>query len=424
MSEGGRMRCNRALPPVLLAALGLAAQAMGADFFFRDGDRIVVVGDSITVQGNYVRYIENFLRTRFPAWKIAVRNAGINGHTAQMGMPYMGTDVLIWQPTAAVVNWGMNDGRRKDGVEYYKSGIVPYVDRLLAEKVRVVLCSNSPIDVGDAPGVFSDFNKDFHEMAEFAKGLAEQRGAAFVDQFHFCHTVWGENRKRETPVAVSDQTLAKHPSDYVHARAPGQLTMAYIILKTLGAPGEVSYASIDAKTGKAETRRCEVREFRQLEGGRGIAFVRADEASPCWIDDLGARAFALVPFQEELNRMTLRVTGLAEGTYAVKAGDSAHGSYTAEQLAKGVNLSENRQSPVCEPGRTAARLIEAKYGLTRSARDVMFFRPAGWLKIADLEAQKRAEFERRLPAIEKADADIAAAATPKPLNWVVERAQP
>ena len=407
-----------------LAACLIAAGRTHADpgpFFFRDGDRIVIVGDSITVQGCYVRYIENFIRTRYPTWRIVVRNAGINGHTAQMGLPYIDNDVLIWGPTAVVINWGMNDGRRRNGVEYYKTGIVPYLDRLLEKKLRVVLCSNSPIDIGDPPGTYTNFNKHFTEMAAFAKGLAGKRNTPFVDQFHFCHPLWGKNRERAKPVPVTDQTFSKRPNDYVHARAAGQLTMTYIILKTLNAPGEVSFASVDARSGRAETRRCEIREFKRLADGSSVSFVRADEASPCWIDDIGALAFELVPFQDELNRMTLRVTGLARGRYRLTVEKFEHGTYSAEQLGAGINLSENRKSPVCGPGREAAKRIAHRYYLARVARNVFFLKSPAWLKIPDLDKQKQAEFRRHLPGIDKQDAAIAEAAAPKPLRYTLTR---
>lgn len=405
------------MKPFLIAAVLLlsTAAARADDFFFRDGDRVVVIGDSITVQGDYGRYIEVFLRTRYHKWTLLFRNAGINGHTAEMGLPYLENDVFFWKPTVAIVNWGMNDGRSKTGVEYYKAGIVPYVDRLLERKVRVVLCSNSPLDIGDEPGKFTNYNVNFDQMSAFAENLARERGIPFVDQFHFCHRLWGENRKREKPVPVSDQTLAKHSSDSVHARSAGQLTMAYIILKTLNAPAEVSFAAVDAATGKAETRRCAISDFKNAGGV--ISFTRADEASPCWIDDLGARAFDLVPFQQELNRMTLKVTGLQARSYDLRIDDTPCGVFPSAQLAEGVNLSENRATPLYEPGRRVNDLVLGLKGATANAREALRFKPPAWLTIPDLDAQKRAQFAKSVPEFDKLDAQIAAAAQPKPHRY-------
>jgi lysophospholipase L1-like esterase len=410
---------------LVLAAAVTVGPAPAAEverpFFFRDGDRIVVVGDSITVQGDTVRYLENFLRTRFPAWRIAVRNGGINGQIARGGLAVMDTDVLVWKPTVVVVNYGMNDGRSADGVQRYQEGIVPYVRKLLDNGVRVVLCSNSPLDIGDTPGQFTDYNRNFDAMAQFARQLAAEHGIPFVDQFHFCHTLWGENRRRAQPVPVSDQTLAPHDSDFVHARAPGQLTMAYVILKTLAAPAEVSHAQLDAGSGRAVTRRCEIRDFRSLGGGRGIAFTRADEASPCWIDDRGALGLELVPFQDELNRMTLAVTGLAPGTYAIEIDGRAHGRYTARDLASGINLAKERQSPVYDPGRRVEEIVAVQRRETYAARQVRFFQPPAWLTIPDLTAQKEAAFARWATEIEQRDAAIAAAAAPRPHRYEIRR---
>ena len=433
-SVGHRPFRGRKFTAILTAVAGALSSAFAEaapppaaapEFFFRDGDRIVVAGDSITVEGKYVLYLENFLRTRFPDWTMSVRNAGTNGDYAKNALARIDSDVLVWKPTVVLVNFGMNDGRRAGGVAMYRDGIVPFVEKVLRSGARVVLCSNSPLDTGDEPGRFTGYNQSFDEMARFARDFAAEKGIPFVDQFHFCHTVWGRNRRREKPVPVSHQTLVPYSSDFVHARGPGQLTMAYVILKSLGAPGEVSFAAIDAGVGRASGRNCEIRELRALDDAQGISFVRTDRASPCWIDDQdpfpGYLGLQLVPFREELNRMPLQVTGLAPGDYELKIDGQMCGKFSSAELAAGIDLAASRQSPVYRTGRRLDGKLREQRASTYAARQVRLFTPPAWLAVPDLVVQREREFAERLGKLEAYDREIAAAARPSPLRYELRR---
>ena len=65
-----------------LSVAALAAGALAGDFFIRDGDRVVFLGDSITEQRLYTTYIEAYALTRRPDWKLTFRNVGWGGDTA------------------------------------------------------------------------------------------------------------------------------------------------------------------------------------------------------------------------------------------------------------------------------------------------------------------------------------------------------
>src|SRR5262249_30178938 len=75
-----------------------------AEFFFKPGDRIVFLGDSITAQYQYSTYIELYLTTRFPEWKLTFLNAGISGDTANGGAGRFQKTVLDDKPTAVTIN--------------------------------------------------------------------------------------------------------------------------------------------------------------------------------------------------------------------------------------------------------------------------------------------------------------------------------
>ena len=84
---------------VLFAACTLPASASDGDFFFKKGDRIIFLGDSITEQYQYSTYIELFLTTRFPAGNMQFLNAGISGDTANGGARRFAEHVLSEKPS-------------------------------------------------------------------------------------------------------------------------------------------------------------------------------------------------------------------------------------------------------------------------------------------------------------------------------------
>src|SRR3954462_15808065 len=87
-----------------------AAPARADDFFFKDGDVVVMIGNSITEQHLYSNYVEMWTVTRFPSWKLTFRNTGIGGDTSGGGNARFKRDVLRYKPTAMTVDFGMNDG--------------------------------------------------------------------------------------------------------------------------------------------------------------------------------------------------------------------------------------------------------------------------------------------------------------------------
>lgn len=76
---------------------------------FKDGDRAVFLGNSITDGGHYHSYIWLYYMTRFPYMDLRVMNAGIGGETAGDMYKRLDGDVLSKRPTVLTVTFGMND---------------------------------------------------------------------------------------------------------------------------------------------------------------------------------------------------------------------------------------------------------------------------------------------------------------------------
>src|SRR5205809_2158114 len=98
---------------VLMAAFsGLSAES--AQFYLKDGDRVVFYGDSITDQRLYTVLVETYIVTRFPKLHVTFVHSGWGGDrvTGGGGGPVdvrLKRDVVAYKPTVMTVMLGMND---------------------------------------------------------------------------------------------------------------------------------------------------------------------------------------------------------------------------------------------------------------------------------------------------------------------------
>ena len=93
---------------VLMASVVCGTQAQQVAPF-KDGERAVFLGNSITDGGHYHSYIWLYYMTRFPFMDITVCNAGIGGDTAADMFDRLDGDVFDKKPTVLMVTFGMND---------------------------------------------------------------------------------------------------------------------------------------------------------------------------------------------------------------------------------------------------------------------------------------------------------------------------
>ena len=160
----------------LLAPALLAASAVAGEFFIKDGDRVVFLGDSITEQRLYTTYIEAYALTRHPEWKLWFRNVGWGGDTSwlrQRAHPDekqlfaadeatqqkmvedsvgrgLKRDVLPLKPTAVTIKFGMNDHSyqkfREDIFKAYVRSQSELAKVLEANGARVAFLTPQPIE--------------------------------------------------------------------------------------------------------------------------------------------------------------------------------------------------------------------------------------------------------------------------------------
>jgi len=431
---------------VLAAALQLAPAWARADFPLKDGDVWVMAGDSITAQHLHSNYFEAFCFARYPNLKFAFRNSGVGGHTIPSTLARFDYDIAAWKPTVISVELGMND-QGGTPTDKFVANMGTMVERIRSIKARPVILSASPVNNGNTMANLGG-NKRLHEYAVTLKDFSAKEQIPYADQFHALVDLWGTNKPRELlanslPVLKqlsADDALAgvahlraflaaqeKSPGpvsmqgDPVHPGAPGQLMMAAALLKELGADGFVSSLVLDADGKVVDAKGCKVDGIK-VEDGR-IEFDRLDERRPFPIPDDARAVLPLYPTILDLSQYTLKVTGLKDGSYALKINGIASATITTKELAAGVNLTAlgpipqaREANPIVAQTRTILAAVANKEGLVGQWR--------GQSQKAHAAGASPELKEQLLPLtkkVEEADEKIRQAARPQKLHFELSR---
>src|SRR5579883_1990792 len=173
----------------VLALLVVAPSSHADDFFFKDGDRVVMMGDSITEQYLYSSYVEMWTVTRFPSWNLTFRNVGIGGDRSPGGNARFKRDVLPYQPTALTVDFGMNDGGyqpfKEPGFQTYLKGLQGIADQAKAAGIRVAWITPQPLDTAEqGKTALTGYNLTLEKYSAGVQTIADKDHGLFVDQFH------------------------------------------------------------------------------------------------------------------------------------------------------------------------------------------------------------------------------------------------
>jgi hypothetical protein len=340
-------------PDAALVAKFHPAQAPApAGLVLKKGDRLAICGDSITEQKMYSRVMETYLTVCVPELDVAVRQYGWGGETASGFLARMTNDCLRFQPTVATTCYGMNDHGYRAYEEAigakYREKQMAIVQAFKAHGARVILGSPGCVGTkGPDPKNNNQPPKGWEEEGVEIKNLnlctlrnigieiAQQEAVGFADVFWPMLEAGVAARKLYNP------TYAIAGADGVHPGWAGSFVMAYAFLKALGLDGEIGTFTVDWGASEAEVSR----GHRLVSFKDGALQIRSRRYPFCAAGDVSKdnnirSAMTLVPFNQELNRLTLVVTNGPAGQYKVTWGSDSR-SYSAERLARGVNLAED-----------------------------------------------------------------------------------
>ena len=402
--------------------LSAHAEEAGA-FFFRDGDRAMILGDSITQQRMYSTMVESYVLSRFPNWNITFRNTGWGGDT--MGLRTRGgvdagfdRDIKPLNPTAVTIDFGMNDAREGDkGYAPYLANALKLTDKFAAMGTRVALISPSAEErytEGQPAG--SAYNLRLQKYSEGLRDFAKEKGILFVDQLTPMIGVIESGRK--AGVLPAKESGPRLIPDGVHPNWDGHLVMATEVLKGLHAPALVSKVEINGKTREVKAEKAKVTD---VTTGEKIAFTRLDDAMPWPVPpetQLALKIPGFTPF-DDLSRYDLVVSDLPAEQYKVSVDGKDFGTYTREQLAAGVNFTSEAIKQFGEVRQLLAAIVAKNDLFFNRWRQVQLAEIPAWIPAEAVEPARAAKLKELDAKLAEAEAKVNSLRAPKSHQWVL-----
>lgn len=200
------MRCVRLILIGLgsLIAPSFVCAAELPPFALKDGDRVVLLGDTFVERDQKYGYLETLLTLQNNDKNIVFRNLGWSGDTVfgharagfgtqPEGYKHLKDHVLALKPTVIFVGYGMSESfEGKAGLDSFTSGYNALLDTLNETKARIVLIS--PIRHEKLPPPLPDpapHNSSLALYVDAIGDIAAKRGLRFVNLFKGMPPKWG-----------------------------------------------------------------------------------------------------------------------------------------------------------------------------------------------------------------------------------------
>jgi lysophospholipase L1-like esterase len=160
---------------LLYQGLGIGAEPV--KWSLQKGDRIVFLGDSITVDAaaeiGFQTLLADHIRRKHAELDVRLFNAGISGDKVTDLQARLDRDVLAQKSTVVVIAVGINDvWRGKDGtsIDRYEAGLKDLLARIGKTGARMVLCT--PSVIGERK--VNEFDRSLDQYAAIVRKVAAE----------------------------------------------------------------------------------------------------------------------------------------------------------------------------------------------------------------------------------------------------------
>jgi lysophospholipase L1-like esterase len=353
--------------------------------FFKNGDVICFLGDSITHGGQYHEFLQLFYATRYPNLKLTFHNCGISGDNAAGMIDRFEDDVMKHKPTHVFLMTGMNDvqrtlyfeGTTSDKILKQRANTLANYKRnttLLVEKI----IENGIIPILLTPSIYDQYSKierennlgcndALIECSNHIKKLSDKYDALVID----LNTPMRKLMERELK---KDSLFTIIGKDRVHPGTTGHFIIFHEIISSLEAPDVVSKIAIDVNQNeqKISVQNLSLQNAQFSESL--ISFQTCEMSLPFPIGRSLYEAISLTSFGELYNQQLFQAEGLSDKNYDLYIDKQHIGTFDAYDLKRGINLSQYKNTLQYKQAQEIRRLCAAYRQTQYQLRAIAFIR--------------------------------------------------
>lgn len=353
--------------------------------FFKNGDVICFLGDSITHGGQYHEFLQLFYATRYPNLKLTFHNCGISGDNAAGMIDRFEEDVMKHKPTHVFLMTGMNDvqrtlyfegtaskkilKQRANALDAYERNTTQLAEKIIAYGVTPIFLTPSIYDQYSKIEQENNLgcNDALIECSHHLKKLGNKYDAFVIDLNMPMRKLMERELKKDSLFTIIGK-------DRVHPGTTGHFIIFHEIISGLEAPSVVSKIAIDVNQDEQEIRVQNLSLQNALFSDSLISFQTCEMSLPFPMGKSLHEGISLTTFKELYNQQLFQAEGLSDKNYDLYIDKQHIGTFDAYDLKNGINLSLYKNTPQYKQAQEIRRLCAAYRQTQYQLRTIAFIR--------------------------------------------------
>jgi lysophospholipase L1-like esterase len=257
------------------------------------GNQILILGDSITMDGTYVSFMEYYLESLYPDKKFNIISIGLGGETT-CGLTEPGhfkrpcifsrldSALSEIKPKLVFACYGMNDGlynpQSPERFQAFKDGILKLIKKIKATGAKVIILTPPVFDPQHIPGeILKDnetgytFSKPYYKydnvLADYSKWIMTLniKDVQTID-------IHSPMKKYLLKRSKADSTFFIN-KDGIHPTQFGHLFMTNIILNKIGIPLHIENLDNEFRRDTSNTLFKLINKHRQIRSKGWLEYI-------------------------------------------------------------------------------------------------------------------------------------------------------